>query len=95
MDLQKMYDTVFQKAQRFGEKSPSQLSCDEVLELIRMAQAKSPSRLTALEAVEEAARNTITVFETGGWVEPVGNELKIFELKAALSAYDALKAGEK
>jgi hypothetical protein len=43
MNLQKLYDRVFEKAQKFGELSPSNLSCQEAMEIIRMAQAAQQS----------------------------------------------------
>jgi hypothetical protein len=39
MDLQKLYDKVFEKAQKFGQLSPYSLSCEELMGLIRIAQS--------------------------------------------------------
>jgi hypothetical protein len=39
MDLQKLYDKVFEKAQKFGQLSPYSLSCEELMGLIRIVKS--------------------------------------------------------
>jgi len=45
MNLQKLYDKVFEKAQEFGELSVSGLSCQDAMEIIRFAQASKQNVL--------------------------------------------------
>jgi hypothetical protein len=43
MNLQKLYNDVFDKAQKFGEKSTYSLSCEQLMLIIRYAQAAQQS----------------------------------------------------